>query len=190
MGRNTKLVLLTAMLSLPVFANDVGFETEGVFCYTNPCNSGNSFLSVGGGQDAVYLQANGITYVGNTGLVPLITIGIFDVGVIERPIIGIFQINIGQLYPSIGNGEFQGELSGNFAVGGNNAEISFSQPSLMIGNVIYTLQNQDIEIPTFGAPIYLDDILATVSEAPEPSFFGLVGLGLIGIGWMRRKHES
>jgi hypothetical protein len=84
-------------------------------------------------------------------------------------------------------------LSGNFAVGSSTATLTFTDQSIVIGGVTYTLNSKVFTFPTLGPPTHIDTLFGSVtSAAPEPSFMALTGLGFFALAGLfaRRKKQS
>jgi hypothetical protein len=189
------LPLLFAVCALPVLAVEVTFTTTGEFCAgAGPCTTGSPSTTIGIFPEATYLVANPEfqSVPINTSNVPLINFDIGAFGSDPRTGTGSFTIHITETAPSAGSGVFNGALSGNFAVGSGTAEISFSQPSIVIGGVMYTLNTQTYIVPTNGASEYNNPVLVDVTAVttPEPGFLAVTGLSfgcLMFAGYRRRR---
>lgn len=191
----TKLVTLSlfmAMLSMTAFADTVTFSTTGDFCAgSGPCTSGNSFLQIGSGSQETLLQFVPLTQTVQTGtIVPLIDLSEFDIGSMARIGTGSFTIFVDQTVPSVGVGEFSGSVKGNFAVGATTGGLDFSANTLVIGAVTYYLPLHFDLAPNMSPPDTFTHVPVELTTTPEPTFFSLVGAGMLGLGYISHRRKS
>jgi len=103
-------------------------------------------------------------------------------GTIDVP----FTLEIIQTAPSSGTGTLAATLSGTIAFSQASGTITFTETSTEIAGVTYSVLNDPLNLePTSGG--LTTSIQGYVSTVPEPVTTALVGVGLLGLGILRRR---
>jgi hypothetical protein len=185
--------LLVGVCALPLLAEEVTFSSQALFCAgAGPCLAGSPSILLGVlPAEATFLfqvPVNESVPI-NTSNVPVIEIGIADIGTNPRVGTGSFTIDITQTAPKPGSKVFTGGLSGSFAVGSSDATITFSKQTIDISGILYTLESPVFTFPLIGPPSRVYPILVDITPNPEPSFFVVTGMAFVGLMFLARRHR-
>jgi hypothetical protein len=105
-----------------------------------------------------------------------------------------FDLTITETSPSSGTGDFTGTLTGTITHGnGGGLSITFDQTAVTIGTETYELQGASpFAIANHGRTSLNAEILTTVGDAPEPTFYLLTGTAFAGLLAMaiRRRRQT
>ena len=178
----------------PALADVITYSTTGGFS----ANGGASSATFGSGGNTLTLTFTGIS--SSTVMAPpasnasagFITASVTGTGGTAT---GNFTLTIDQTSPSVDSGGLSGILSGTIQSNSSTGTLDFSSTSLTLGNVLYTLQ-QPIGGYELVPPSTLNgetsvQMQIDVTSVPEPAFYGLTGLGFLGIaGIAFRRHRQ
>jgi len=196
----SKLYIVLALSALafltvtPALADVITYSTTGGFS----ANGGASSATFGSGGNTLTLTFSGI--VDSTVMAPpasnasagFITASVTGTGGTAT---GNFTLTIDQTSPTVDSGGLSGILSGTIQSNSSTGTLDFSSTNLTLGNVLYTLQ-QPIGGYELVPPSTLNgetsvQMQIDVTSVPEPAFFGLTGLGFLGIaGIAFRRHRQ
>ncbi|KAA6458332.1 PEP-CTERM sorting domain-containing protein [Acidobacteria bacterium AB60] len=101
-----------------------------------------------------------------------------------------FNLTITQWLPQAGdnNATFNSILNGTISLGASSATVSFLEPSVTIGNVVYTLTQQAYTLRPDGLlSTGTTTIDADIAMAPEPGSLFLLGTGLLILVFVCRR---
>ena len=189
------LSALAFMTVTPALAEDVTYSTTGGFS----ASGGATSAIFGSGANTLTLSFSGI--VGSTvdaspstnGSAGFIIASVTGKGGVAA---GNFTLTIDQTAPSVGSGGLSGALSGKITTNASNGTLNFTSTTLTLGDVVYTLQQ-----PPGGYELVPPSTLngetsiqmrIDATAVPEPAFFGLTGLGFLGLAGItfRRYRQS
>jgi hypothetical protein len=193
----------------PASATEVDYSTTGSFSTT-----GNGTLTGTGGSTLTFVGYNDtcgsqpcVNAPGNgdpIGLTPTIdALGDFQINLPVGQTIngtGTFTLTINQTMPAAPNQSLSGQLSGsvnNISGTTGTVYVEFSQTSLNIGGITYTLENLQAA-PTCSSNCAVDTLALSSSDTivnvaiatPEPAFYGLTAAGLIGLFAMAKWRRA
>ena len=181
------LVVLTLafMTVTPALATTITYSTTGGFS----ASGGASSATFGSGGNTLTLSFSGIvnsTVDANpttNGSAGFITASVIGAGATAA---GSFTLTIDQTAPSVGSGGLSGALFGNISANSSSGTLDFSTTTLTLGSIVYTLQQPpggyDLVPPsTLNGETSIQLQITAPSAVPEPSFFGLTGLGLFSM---------
>lgn|ERR1017187_1284250 len=189
------LSVLAFMTVTPALAEAVTYSTTGGFS----ASGGAASATFGGSGNTLTLTFAGI--VSSTVDASPVTNG--SGGIIQASVTGTggtaagdFTLTINQTAPSVGSGGLSGVLSGAISANSSTGRLDFAATTLTLGDVQYTLQQPpggyELVPPStlFGQTSIQLEITATA--VPEPAFFGLTGLGFLGLAGItfRRYRQS
>jgi hypothetical protein len=189
------LSTLAFMTVTPALAESVTYSTTGGFS----ANGGASSATFGAGANTLTLSFSGI--VGSTVDASPITNG--SAGFIIASITGTggtaagsFTLTIDQTAPSVGSGGLSGALSGKITSNSSNGTLDFTSTTLTLGDVEYTLQQPPggyelVPPSTLNGETSIQ-LQINATAVPEPAFFGLTGLGFLGLAGItfRRYRQA
>jgi hypothetical protein len=101
-----------------------------------------------------------------------------------------FSLDVTQSAPTAtpNTGSFAGTFSGLIGTSVSTAQINFTNTTVLIGNVTYTLDNTPWTIKSPGFPgVGVTTDTATVT--PEPTFMMLTGLGFAGVAFVAYRRR-
>jgi hypothetical protein len=207
------LPVLVVAFALPAFAEDVSFTTTGeFFCGTvvstnggtctatnaTPPSDGTSTIIIANGGHTATVNVAGDSYAGLQAGNP----GVDDVNVAQFSSTAstgaavntngaTFDLVITQTLPTSEGGTLSGAFSGTIGNKSqtNGASVTFSDTTLQLGNVLYTLDASSFSIGNPGInTIGMNQITATVT--PEPTFMMLTGLGFAGLAFVAYRRRQ
>ncbi len=181
------------MLSVvsPALATEVTYDTTGTFSVSGT----NTFQGTENNSKVAQVTFN--TYSGDDLLPSTDSLGMFTVSAPAGTKIvggGTFLLTIDQTIvsgPSDSGSFGAAGVSGTLSANGNGAlNLTFAQTSVTIDQVTYTLQNlggPGGNVITFGKGGVI--LVANItSPVPEPTFFGLTGVGLLGLAFVAARR--
>jgi hypothetical protein len=189
------LPVFLALFAIPAFAEDVTYSTTGGFSASGGASSatfggGSNTLTLAfAGQSTATLDASPSTN-GSAGFIEASVTGTGNTAS------GTFTLTIDQTAPSVGTGGLSGNLSGTITSNSSGGLLDFTSTSLTLGNIVYTLQQPpggyELVSPAtlMGETSIQFNITATA--LPEPTFYGLTGMGFAGLLAMafHRKKQT
>lgn len=171
---------ILALASSPAFAVTVEYATSGSFI---PQQSAISFEGYSG-TDTV-----------TAGSPAYDSLGTFYVRNMDYRAESVpFDLTIAESSPSSGIGNFTGTLTGTITRrDGGGLFLTFNQSAITIGTETYELQGSNpFSIANHGGTTLNAEILTTVGDAPEPTFYALTGTAFAGLLFMaiRRRRQQ
>ena len=186
-----KHILLASLL-----LSSVGLYADPLLTYSTTATfGGSSSLAVDGGSITFTPVVNGQVNLPSFGSLGLLTATGLNTAN-PTPVTSPFMLTITQV-PGTGvtgtTGSLTGSLAGTLSMNASSTTLTFLVPTVTIGNVTYTVgEITKITPQSQGRSNSIEaNITATpISAVPEPTTYGLLGSGLVGLFLMRRRKQQ
>jgi hypothetical protein len=190
------LLSAAAFIAVPAHAGVVLYSTTGTFgcgaVVAVSCSTTADSITVTGASSSETL-----TFLnGDPGV---ITPGFTNLGYIAASALNnntgvslagaTFSLTVNQTVPGVASGTFSDTMTGSIETQGSNASVTLTPNSITLAGVQYTLAPAVIPIPAPSSG-NVATITAFVADAvPEPTLFGLTGLGFAAVFATRLRRR-
>ena len=186
-----KHILLAGLL-----LSSVGLYADPLLTYsTSATFGGNSSLSVDGGSITFTPVTNSQVNLPSFGSLGLLTAtGLNTTS--ATPVSSAFVLTITQV-PGTGvtgtTGTLTGSLAGTLSANSSSTTLTFSNPTVTIGNITYAVSTfTQITPQSQGRSNSIEAAISAtpITATPEPTTYGLLGSGLVAMFMMRRRKQQ
>ena len=186
-----QLILLAGLL-----VSSAGLYADPLLTYSTTATfNGASSLAVDGGSITFTPVTNSQVNLPSFGSLGLLTAtGLNTTN--PTPVTSAFMLTITQV-PGTGvtgtTGALTGSLAGTLSANSSSTTLTFTTPTVTIGNITYTVSTfTQITPQSQGRSNSIEaNITSTpITATPEPTTYGLLGSGLVAMFMMRRRKQQ